>query len=330
MSSTERYPAGGMFDEFIQRTAQSEHDDSGFLTARQHLDHLEGDVVLLERARKSVDAITAFVEVTQPDSEQPTSLIDLFTLDQILEMEELLRTYLDTDVDAFLAKPGIPRGYSVYVERLSYHFSLSDDVIASNFGAFERRHTDPQEHARGPTEDISRNYAAEANERMLRQFKTYYQLGTDFVLQGPVKRDGAGGVTWERGVAECQFLILDFMRDAFAGNIDRKAAIPPRTNTMTREDIGINIANLLTHKVAILERVNRTNPLLGAQVGMAIDNLSSHTRPVIYHGRRGAPHYLREPGKAESDINIVAKLLKIAEDLERMEDGQADIPVLDI
>lgn len=320
---------GFRVEEFIVRSAQPEHISHSFLTARQHLADLEADSNLLERAKKSIDAVTAFVDIRQTDNDD-ASLVDFFSLDQILEMEKVLHAYLGSEVDTFLSKPTAPTGYSTYIERLSGHFSLSDDDVTSNFGAFERRHSNPVENAKGPFESNSRNYAMEANERILRQFKTYYQLSIDPVLKGPTKQNIAGETVWERGVAECQFLVLDYMRDIFANNVEQKADYPPRANSMTTEDIGANIANIISNKGAILRRVTQINPILAAQVEQAIGNLLPHTRSVMYRGRMGAPSYLRNPAKAEADINAVANLLDIAGRLEQLSQDQAEIPILEL
>lgn len=278
---------------------------------------------------QAASEVSKVVEITRQDENGEQSLIDLFTAEQILEMASRIHSYLGADIDTHLETLSSPRGYPYYIGRLALHFPASDDDVTSQFGAFEARHTNPTPNAHGPKEENSREYANTANTLLLAQFKSYYQTDFDIHLVGPLKKVEGGRQSWERGIAECQFLVLDYIRDLLATGISSEIR-HTETPAMTIEDIETNITNLLLQRNKIVQEVAAINPMLAEQVDLSIDTLRGFTAEVFHRGRMGALRFRKEPDNARRAIQRTEMLLIQAAGLAEGRIDQAEIPVLDI
>ncbi|MEI9914177.1 MAG: hypothetical protein WDN66_04355 [Candidatus Saccharibacteria bacterium] len=146
-----------------------------------------------------------FSRETEDETED---IADIFTAEQICDMAGRIDGYLGMGVEEHLRHLEAPKGYEFYVGRLAAHFIATDRSITSSFSSFERRHTDPVDKATGPLEHNSREYANTAKEVIAKQFEEYYQPDFAISLVGPRKAVGSGRESWERGISECQFLVM--------------------------------------------------------------------------------------------------------------------------
>lgn len=199
--------------------------------------------------------------------------------------------------------------FSYYIGRLATYFSASDDSITSDFGSFEKRHTDSQPHATGPLERNSRGYAVLSNQLIQQQLQQFYNANLSITLRGPKKRE-ENKMVWKRGVSECQFLILDKVRDAYIKSGMENGADP--LNTLSLEQIGDDIAMLSALRREITNEVRRTHPLLAEYVDDQIAQLNAMTGYGFSRGRRAdTPIFYREAPKARRELRRLVDLLTL-------------------
>lgn len=300
-------------------------------SARETIADLDavGDIEGLAAIAESVAEINKIVLIGRETEDRVLGLLDLFTATQLKEMRDRIHNYLGKDIDSHLKDISAPTGYPFYIGRLAMHFASPNDDVTSQFGGFERRHTDPSAHATGPREYNSREYANWANEELLRQFVSFYQAEFKVVLIGPTKVVEGSRVSWERGIAECQFLVLDYIRDLLAaGHSSGRATV--ETDSMTIDDIEQNITNLLINRKRLVTEIGSINPMLAEQVDQGIDTIGQFTTEVFHRGRMGAQRFRKEPDAARRAIRRVETLLIHAASLAEARDDQAEIPVLEL
>lgn len=330
MENLEQLPADHYFGVNILRSTPEiadlppeESAAQSLATARRHGD---GELILaIEDAERQISSIVHIEEVRQG---VVLGLTDLFTANQLKEMNRRMTLYLGKSAESHLIKPSRPKGFDLYVKRLGFHFASTNDDVTRSFGAFELHHENPSESAIGPHEVNSRTYALFAIEQMEYQFKNYYQSGITFSPTGPSKLVDNVRVP-ERGVAECQFLVMDYVRDLLAHENATKA----RTNggeVMTLGDIEANIMTLLTQRTALCTEVSRLNPLMGSQIDELIGELNSLTVPVMHRGRPGIPKFRREPNTARSLINRIEAVLIHAESMSVPAQDEEEIPIIEL
>lgn len=286
-----------------------------------------GDLQEFETIENAASEVGKVVQVSRSNSDDDETLIDIFTADQVKAMGDRIHEYLGMTIDEHLAQPKQPRGYPAYVGRLALHFWSSEDLVTSNFGSFERQHTDPSVKATGPLERNSRQYAVLASETILKQFDSFYQAELEVKLLGPTK-EVEGSQVSERGIAECQFLVLDYIRDELARG--SRSNPNKQSPSMTIDDMSINITNLMVQRDRLVGEISALNPLLAEQVDHAIRAISEFTVEVIHRGRFGAPRFRREPDNARRAIERVEMLLVHAAAMSEARSDQEDIPILDI
>ena len=311
----------------VTESAQKPPEVSAFETFQ--LFDQQGDEEACEAMLQCAFDISCFIEITLENGNNGVeALMMQFTPSQLQRMHDRVTRYLEMDIPTFLSDPVPPQGYPVYIERLGSYFSGADSLVTSQFSSFYDRHVDPSAGAVGPREINSRIYACEALRILERQLAEHYQVPFTYTRSGPYK-ENSGMIDWEPGVAECQFLILDAVRDLLASDITS-----PRTHTesisMTVPDIGSNIHELLVNKGTVVEQVAAVNPDIARQVEFAIDGLRDHVKEVYHRGRPGVPSYTRRPDNARRAILRVEELLLAARRQSDMEVDQEEIPVLDI
>lgn len=288
-----------------------------------------GDIERLDAIVFAVDEVSRVLRISrQSESDDIETLEDIFTAEQIEAMSNRMHEYLGMSIDEHLAKLEQPPGYPEYIGKLAMYFYTSEDIVTSSFGAFERRHTDPTLKASGPLERNSRQYATYANEMILKQFDSFYQAGFVVELVGPTKKVEGSRVSWERGIAECQFLALDYIRDLLAGGSSSKQDIA--RPSMTVEDIEENISNLILNHKRIVGEVMLLNHILAEQIDANISDIRDFTREVVHRGRFGTPRFRREPDAARRAIQRVEMLLVHAAALNETRADQEEIPILDL
>lgn len=320
-------------DTFGVEFRQQELDFSQMVedaSARETLEALETkeDTESIFAITHAVNEINKLVKISRTKDGETEELIDLFTAQQLVEMYQRMHEYLGGDIDEFTAEGARAVNYSYFVNRLGMYFTSHDTSVTTNFSEFEKRHTDPSQNATGPLEHNSRRYANYAKEMILKNLATYYQTGFDIELYGPTKVVN-GQAVWGRGVAESQFLILDYIAVQAAQGFERRVRLPNSVVTMTIEDIGANIASLLERRSSIYSRSVQINPLIAFAIDEAIGQLNEYTKEVLHRGRWGALQYEREPRKAQREIMGIQALLRQAISLEYVQ-GEEEIPVLDL
>ncbi len=257
------------------------------------------------------------------------ALLTEFTAPQLQKITSRLHEYLIGDISAFVENPHSPEGYPVFIERLGTYFSSGDADVTSQFSSFYDRHVDPSKNATGPLEINSRGYAVNAIYLIERQLREHYQISFEFERVGPTV-DRPGTIhEWAPGVAECQFLILDCIRDFLSTDTISRTA-PPEDYSMTVDDIGNNIQQLLANGKLIVDQVFAVNPDLASRVAFAINGLKEHTLEVFHRGKPGVLQYVRSPENARRAILRVEEILLEAKRQSDMEVDQEEIPVLDI
>jgi hypothetical protein len=299
-------------------------------SARETLQLLEAEekydaIADLEHA---VHEVSSTVIITRSGKNGVEELTDLFSAPQILEMAKRINDYLGTNIDDHIKNGSRPPGYQFLIDRLSMYYLASDRSVTEGFGRFEQRHSDPLPNAYGPRQQNSRQYAAQANAVITRNLREFYQSDFDVQLIGPTKIVNANAV-WERGIAECQFLVLDYVSSQVALGFDHKVRLPKSEIAMTIDEIAANITALVAQRRIINDKTRDLNPFLAEQINRSIDELNELTLEVIYRGRWGSRMYEREPQKAQRKILNTASLLLHAVGLEHVS-SQEDIPVLDL
>jgi hypothetical protein len=136
-------------------------------------------------------------------------------------------------------------------------------------------------------------------------------------------------VSWERGVAECQFLVLDYVRDELALN-SRSSAQRNEAAVMSIEDVEYNLVHLTVNRTQVVQEVQTINPMLAAQLDTAIGSLPQFTVEVFHRGRLGVPMFRKYPEKARKAIEKVELLLVQAAALAATMENQEDIPILEL
>lgn len=314
--------ACGRFDE-QQYTTNS---------ARETIAHLEqaGEYDQLTDVYEAISQVEQVVNISRENEDDEESLIDIFSADQIIAMHSRMQNYLGSDLDSYLKDPQNPPGYVFFVERLSTQIASRDADDPSLFSSFVTRHLDnPFKNAIGPTEQTSRRYASQATENILNQFKNYYRTDLVINVTGPTKRTDNGSMAWERGVAECQFLVLDYVRDQLAMN-NQDIRSGRHEDAMTFVEIEDNIVTLMRERKRIHKEVVNINPMLAEYIDANIESLAEFTEEVMHRGRMGTPRFMREPRRATHAILNIERLLYQAADQDRGRDDQAEIPILDI
>jgi len=335
MSNTEM-TYGNLYDAFGIEIKHSIEDPEAHLllsesaSARETLELLEAgqNDETIRNLTHAVNEVSSVVRITKPSENGVDELIDLFTAPQILEMGKRLGDYLGTSVADHINSGNQPFGYPFLVDRLSMYFRASDSSVTNGFSRFEQRHTEPKLNATGPREHNSRQYAAQANAIITRNLNDFYQTDFDIQLLGPTKVVNSKAI-WERGIAECQFLVLDYVSGQVALGFEHKVRLPKSEIAMTIDEIAANITALVTRRGLIRDKTNDINPFLAEQIDASIGQLSEMTLEVLHRGRWGARMYEREPKKAQRKILETASLLLHAVGLEQVS-GQEEIPVLDM
>lgn len=320
-----------MFDVDIRQSVHGLEDIREDMSAREAIESLERSgsaetVFALTHALHEIDQV---IKIRRHQKGKEEELIDLFTAPQVLDMAQRIHNYLGADFDEFSKSDDKPAGYQFFVDRLSMYFQASDNSVTTRFSAFEERHTNPTPQARGPMEHNSRRYANYANEMIMKNLSTFYQTGFEITLKGPTKVINAAPV-WDRGVAECQFLVLDYVAVQAAQGFEQRVRLPKSDITMTIAEIGDNIAGLLGKRGSIYTKTVSINPLLAEQIDTSISELGDFTKEVLFRGRWGTPRYEREPKDAQRRILAIEALLMQAISLEFVAAGQEEIPVLDL
>ncbi len=289
----------------------------------------EGDNEAARALDYAAYEVGQLVTITREVDGEADGLLDIFTGAQVIEMQKRIRDYLGKSLDEHLDDIKAAPGFSYYVGRLATHFFSSDDDVTTRFGDFVTNHIDPEPGARGPLEKNSREYANWANQALITQFNEFYQADFQIELAGPTKTVEGSRVSWERGIAESQFLILDYVRDLLAmGNSSRVTSegVP----TMTIDDLEANLRNLLLEKDRIVAEAKTINPILASQIEGSIEGLQSYTMGVFHRGRMDVPRFRKHPANARLAIVKVEALLFEAAAMAATREDQADIPILDL
>lgn len=272
--------------------------------------------------------VSKVVVITRGTGEDKKELVDIFTAEQIIEMRDRIHGYLGKDIDSHLAEVAMPANYPYYIGRLATHFTASNSGLITSFGSFVDRHTDPLAKATGPKERNSRELANWANESLLKQFESFYQSELNIELVGPTKKVEGSRISWEKGIAESQFLVLDYVRDLLTTENNTRA-VKSEVRSMTISDIKINIVNLLVNKNRLVAELTTVNPIIAEQVASSIDGLRPFTTEVFHRGRLGKPRYEKEPDNARRALIRIETLLMNAASLAESRADQAEIPILD-
>lgn len=276
----------------------------------------------------AIQQVSQVVRVWQrTDDAEILDIQDIFTAEQLIAMDSRIQDYLGMDIDSHLETLSAPGGYPFYVGRLAMYFTSSDDEVTSRFSNFEDRHSSRDPKSRGPFEANSREYANFANQELLQQFEAFYQVKFNVDLIGPTKPVGGGRVSWERGIAECQFLVLDYIRDQL---ITGPRVSPVAGETMTLEDIGANLTTLLSNRRRLFEQTAAISPLLAADLDDAINGLNPFVVEEMHRGRMGTLRYVKEPVSARRAILAAESILLHAASLAESRHDQEDIPILDL
>lgn len=277
---------------------------------------------------KAADEVNSLVSITRNTGERDEGILDIFTTQQINTMHQRITDYLGMSLDEHLKSLKAPIGYPYYVGRLATYFLAGNDDVTAQFGQFESRHTNPAHNAIGPRESNSREYANWGTNEILRQFKEFYQTDLMITLHGPMKPVEGSRISWERGIAECQFLVLDYVRDQITLT-PRSTGDLSEITTMSVEDIEQNLINLKINRDRIVTEVMTLNPVLADQLDNSIDHLSSFMVEVFHRGKMGEPKYRKYPENARRAIGKVELLLVQAAILYGSTENQEEIPILD-
>lgn len=285
------------------------------------------DPELVAKVRDAYTDVTTVVNVRSGSGDEHHELLDLVTPHQVLAMQARIEAYLGQRLGDHLDQPARPVGYEFYISRLASYFRYTDDDITSSFGQFIDRHEDNvSPFATGPHESNSRVYATEANERIVRQLSEYYGVDWEVTLKGPTKPEPGKVSVWERGVAECQFLVLDYLRDQISKG-DTSAT--PETLEMSVRDIETNILSILANKHLILPDVHAINPILAESLENRIQALTELTIETFSRGRGGVPRFKQQPRLARATLLATESLLQEAEHQRDLRYDEAEIPVLE-
>lgn len=319
---------GVQINHAVNEVSQTPPDTCAAVTI-QSLEQ-SGDMVSAIQVLSNASDIAHFISLELSGGETGLeALLSEFTAPQLQTMTSRLQAYLNSDIPSFVDNPQPPQGYPVFIERLGAYFSGGDSDVTSQFSSFYDRHADPRQNATGPLESNSRGYAVNAMHLIERQLREHYQISFEIKRTGPtVDRPGTMH-EWAPGVAECQFLVLDCIRDFLSTDTISKTA-PPEDYSMTVDDIGNNLQQLLANSKQIIEQVFGVNPDIAARVAFAIDGLKEHTLEVFHRGKPGTPRYMRSPENARRAILRVEELLIEAQRQSELEANQEEIPVLDL
>ena len=300
---------------------------SEYMSTLETMDEIE-KIAEIESAAEEISVLMSFSQVTSGG--KYLGILDIFSATQILEMQGRLHDYLGMSVDEHLDHPEAPKGYPNYIGRLATYFIYSDDEITTQFGSFVDRHIDPVlPNATGPHERNSRQYAVWANNELLRQLKEFYQYDIDIEPRGPIKDVQGTLGCWERGVAECHFILLDYIRDQVA--ITARSPVQPGEQlTMGLSDIEQNLVNLTLNRKRIVREVQQLNPVLARQIDNTLDSLPEHMVDVFHRGRMGVPRFHKYPDNARRALERVEALLDSAVILSRNAEHQEEVPILDL
>lgn len=289
----------------------------------------EGDAEKVRQVDLAAGDVDSLVHVTRQTPDGNQGLTDIFTADQLLEMQARIEGYLGVPLDVHFETLGAPTGYPEYIGRLATYFSYADDDVTSAFGVFVDRHIVRQSpSSTGPREPNSRNYAIFANQIILDQLAEYYQADLEISLNGPQKSIAGSVISWERGVAECQFLILDYIRSQVVQTPQQTQA-RGESVTMSVEDIHQNLSELLVNRQRLIDQVTPINPVLAGQLELVLATLPEHTQAIFHRGRMGVPRFHKHPEAARAAIQRIETLLDQAVLLTTSAPDQAEIPILE-
>jgi len=318
-----------MFGIHLDHTRLEPNEYPPDISARESLLELSlaGDEEALAALQNDLNQVGQIVKVTKETPQGTLDLTDIFTANQIHDMAILLQEYLGMDLGSYLESTPMPIGYPNYVGRLATYFSASNDDITRQFGQFESRHTNPLPHATGPLETNSREYANSAIEILLYQIHDFYQADFTVSLTGPQKKVPGTRISWERGIAECQFLVLDYIRDQLIGGPNVTSDV---RETMSLEDISSNLTTLLKNRSKLVSKVSLINPLLAQELDQTLISMASLTTETLHRGRLGVLGYEKSPDKARKIISKAESLLVQAASQAQIRSDQQDVPVLDI
>lgn len=301
------------------------------ITAHEYIEQLEqhGDTDVAQDVLSAATEISQVVQISRKTADGTLGPLDIFTARQLTDMRDRIKEYLGSDIETHLRNVRQPQGYPLFIGRLATHLVARDYEVTSSLHGFLTRHEEPVANAKGPREENSRASAEAANRLMLKQFETFYQSELTIELTGPVKEAPGKYYVWERGIAECQFLVLDYVRDLLAaGRTNNQAAT--HTELMTMSDLEHNIRNLILSRRDLIEGVEGINPLLAEQLEQALNVIKDFAVEVVHRGRMGVPRFHREPDPARRAVSRVEMLLVHAASLNQNRADQADIPVLDL
>lgn len=327
-NTNDHYPGEYFGIEIIRSTPEiaeiPPHESAAQALARAVRAGDAEQIALIETADRNISSIMRIEELRNGVE---MGLTDLYTADQLGEINRRITVYLGKSLESHIADPGRPTGFNLYVKRLGLHFSSANDDIIRRFGDFERQHENPVINAIGPREQNSRNLALLAIETMQKQFENYYQTKMRFTPVGPTKVENGSRVP-VRGIAECQFLVMDYTRDLLAHeNASRNRG--GSSEVMTLNDIEANIMTLITQRKIISTELAQINPMLGSQIDELIGQLNALTIPVMHRGRPGVPKFRRDPHTARSLMTQVETILMHAEAMAQTSTIEEEIPVLE-
>ena len=329
---TQHVEAGAFFESICGtplRSFDTEVRPTEKVTTTQHIQGLLeiGDAEAAEIAQKKLHDLTEIVDISVINGPETLGLGDLLSWIDIEKVHKAIGTYLGRDFDGDLDRDVIPYGYQELVAKFAGYFMLSDADTTTSFGKFEKRHIDPKPTAHGPLERSSREYALRATEMIIWQLEHDYGLQFEIRFGGPKKTLQGGRVVPKRGVAECEFIILDYVRNVLISG--EQAAGESRLRSSV-DDVGHDINALLVGRDVLVWTVRSINPILANQLDEALDKLKIYMKPGVSRGRFVPHAYVSQTKAARESLHNVISIIKIASEYDQTHRHERPVDELDL
>lgn len=306
---------GELMDVVMLFGGQNDHKENDTLeqaeTAHQTIRRYgeTGEIEKAEQIARDALLVHNFVKVTASDERgnKRTSL-HVFSAHDLGVMAGRVRSYLGVDWEAYVADPSHRknRDYGIFADRAMRYFSATDDPT----GGF-LRHTSAEQQAGavGPLESTEQKWANGAITKILDNLDRYYNSSMDIKLVRDAKTYTPSGYMSTRGMLQCQFLILDHIRDihAMQGAGKERSVLSEVSDSVVHAEIGASIIAMLTNRGSLLELARSHSEEAATIMNSRLTNLARQTNEGFYRGKPRIPNYIYRPDISTDILGLISK-----------------------
>lgn len=293
------------------------------LSANESMRLMQPDPLELMNHQDNLAIVDSLVTIV--DANGDDFIRSQLTLPQVDEMAMTIKSYLGTTPQIQTLEPRNPKGYEIFVRKLSAYIRDDDDIGTTSFAAFYDRHAYAKANGIGPREESSREYAQEAMRIVIREIQQHHGLDWNITLHGKAKRTDSGLEVFERGITESQFLVLDYVRDAIS--MEKSIEVPVSEKMISTAVLGDTIQKVAASASDIQTIAAGTDPLISERVEHALEEIRLLTRPTFYRGELDVPAFHKNPKAAARAISRLEALLRVIDEYDQPD--QEDIIALE-